>query len=143
MGGQIMDKMLIWESQYCVGLEGIDANRKNLFDKMNEFLSVLYSGNTLQELLKALDNLEKHIDDYFKYEESLQIRTKFLAYHVHIKDHDEFRYKLSELRVQLESNQINKTIILNLQHNIDDWWKNHILYWDSEFIKYIFSIGLY
>jgi hemerythrin len=136
-----MGNMLSWNSQYSVGVEKIDSQHKELFDRINILLNAMKLGNGKEEVINTLDFLEQYVNKHFMDEEQIQRDTKYSGYDIQHKQHDEFRYKLKELRIKFENDGINTSLVISTQKEMTDWWRNHITKLDSELGKHIINVN--
>lgn len=128
---------MIWSSKYSVGVEKIDTQHKELFNKINDFLNAMREGNGKAEVMKTLDFLEEYVNKHFRDEEQIQKNSQYPGYSVQHEQHEEFRNKLKALRTQLENEGIDSRLVIKTQKEMCDWWNNHITKLDSQLGKHL------
>ncbi len=136
-----MVKTEIWNSEYSIGVEKIDDQHKMLFMKLDDLLNAMRMRNNNVEIIRSLDNFERFVNRCFDDEEQIQRDIKYYGYRLQRQKHDEFRYKLQELRVQLENKIVDSRLIIKTENELTTWWIEHITNLDNELGKHLVTIS--
>jgi hemerythrin len=136
-----MVKTEIWNSEYSIGVEKIDDQHKMLFMKLDDLLNAMRMRNNNVEIIRSLDNFERFVNRCFDDEEQIQRDIKYYGYRLQRQKHDEFRYKLQELRVQLENKIVDSRLIIKTETELTTWWIEHITNLDNELGKHLVTIS--
>ena len=136
-----MVKTETWNSEYSIGVEKIDDQHKMLFMKLDDLLNAMRMRNNNVEIIRSLDDFERFVNRCFEDEEQIQRDIKYYGYRLQRQKHDEFRYKLQELRVQFENNIIDSRLIIKTENELTTWWIEHITNLDNELGKHLVTIS--
>ena len=136
-----MVKTETWNSEYSIGVEKIDDQHKMLFMKLDDLLNAMRMRNNNVEIIRSLDDFERFVNRCFEDEEQIQRDIKYYGYRLQRQKHDEFRYKLQELRVQLENKIVDSRLIIKTENELTTWWIEHITNLDNELGKHLVTIS--
>lgn len=107
-----------------IGLMEIDAQHREIFDKINELIHLLESGASKCVFVKNLVEFQKHILTHFRTEESLMIENNCKCYEHHKMQHEYFKdWIIDKLLHYREDNQIIEEIATFSKI----WMNNHIV----------------
>ena len=127
--------MFKWDDKYSVGNDILDKQHKELF----------FIGNNIKDTLK-----DKSFDKYDKIMNLISELYDYTVYHFenekvmmeglnkslsakHLKEHEEFTYKLMELKsLDIDGNQ--DEVLINALDFVANWVVGHILDTDKEYI---------
>jgi len=129
--------MLKWDDNLKVGVTAIDAQHKELYDKINDLLAAMSSGKGKTEILITLSFLEKYVVKHFSDEEKLQINSKYPGYSIQKKEHEAFKKRLTELKGGISNDTPGLATVLDVQKEMNLWWTHHITVLDMELGKYL------
>ena len=126
-----------WTPDYLIGVESIDDQHIELFDKIIDLLMAMKEGKGKEEVIKTLDFLEEYVIKHFDDEEEIQKKSNYPKYKEHHQQHEEFKNVLKRLRNTLETKGSSSNLAIEVQKEITQWWKLHILHSDKDLGNYL------
>ena len=130
---------ITWSPDLAVGVDEIDTQHKQLFERINALFDACNHGKGRLEIRKTIDFLEEYTETHFSTEESFMKRSAYPGMASHIRHHAQFRTNLAKLREQLDKDGPGIHIIILTNQMVIDWLKNHIRTLDREFGAYLIS----
>ena len=86
---------MIWKEKYAIGVEVIDRQHKELFERFNKFLRVVRSEQSMEEKIADIEETFNFMGEYviahFDSEEAVQRKYNFPEYERHRKIHGRFQ----------------------------------------------------
>ena len=131
---------MIWNQKWAVGVDKIDKQHKELFDRINRLMTAMKDGKGKDEVMSTLNFLEEYVVKHFNDEEELQIKNNYPKYETQHKEHEEFKASLKELRTLCETKGMSAVLVINVQKNMSDWWKKHIKELDMDLGNYLMKV---
>ena len=131
--------LLNWSNEFNVGIEKIDHQHKELFDRINVLLVAMREGKGKTEVINALNFLEEYVQKHFSEEEALQKSNNYPKHSIQHEQHEEFKKELIKIREKCEKGGLSTSIVLELQKRMTDWWRDHIITLDKDMGKFINS----
>ncbi len=133
---------LIWDdAKYASGFEEIDAQHKELFNRINELLTACttsegFSGQVAEEqALNMVDFLGKYVIEHFKCEEECMERHRCPLAAVNKVSHTKFLQDFTEIKEKIEREGLTRGIIVQLEGLLVGWITKHIQRVDAELRK--------
>lgn len=117
---------LNWDNNLSTGIESIDNQHKELFNRINLLVSSMKQGKGKDEVINTLNFLEVYVIKHFNEEEELQKKNNYPGYNVQHKQHEEFKNELKDLRKVFENTGVSALFVINTQQKMCQWWKTHI-----------------
>jgi hemerythrin len=121
---------LRWTSDLSVGVQEIDNQHKELFERINSLRTAMSLGKGRTEIGKTVKFLEEYVVEHFSTEEKYMSRYDYGAYLVHKAEHQAFIKDFSEFKKKLEGLEsqggITSFLTIDVQHRLVDWLLNHI-----------------
>ncbi|MDF2885594.1 MAG: hemerythrin-like metal-binding protein [Clostridiaceae bacterium] len=131
---------MLWDSKLAVGVDKIDNQHKELFNRINSLMDAMKEGKGKNEVMGTLDFLEEYVNRHFSDEEELQRKNNYPKIEIQHKEHEEFKMALKDLRMKLEEQGVSAMLAINLQQSMCGWWKKHIKELDMDLGKYLMSV---
>ena len=122
------------------GVDKIDAQHRELVDRINDILSMGERSISKEETEKTIDMLGTYIVKHFNDEEALQKETGYPKYDLHREQHQIYFAEFEKLKNEFNENGHSMEFTLHLNNSIISWIVKHIKTVDSEFGKYYNSI---
>ena len=119
------------------GVQSIDAQHRELIDRIN---AVTYAGQksfTKEETQKTLDLLDQYIIKHFSEEEALQKQAGFPKYDWHKGQHRLYIEEFKKLNREFVANGHSAKFTLTLSNSIIGWIVKHIKSADVELGKFL------
>lgn len=123
---------LIWDSRMTTGVDKIDNQHKELFDRINKLVTAMKSGKGKDEVINTLDFLEEYVIRHFNDEEELQKQNNYPKYEIQHKEHEELKKSLKELRKIFETTGVSAIFVITVQQKISSWCRKHIIELDKD-----------
>ncbi|OOM81849.1 bacteriohemerythrin [Clostridium puniceum] len=121
-----------WEEKWSVGVDKIDTQHQELFNRIDQLVTAMKTGKGKDEVIGTLDFLEEYVIKHFNDEEELQKKNNYPKYEIQHRGHEEFKDSLRELRRVFETTGISAIFVINVQQKISNWWRKHILELDRD-----------
>ncbi len=121
-----------WDKEYSVGVELIDNQHKELFNRANQLFDAMKVGKGKEEILETLKFLEKYVITHFAAEEEYMKKIKYKGFDVQHAQHEEFKKELTELKKAYETKGLAVNVVIATQKKIYDWLRNHIIVLDKQ-----------
>ena len=121
------------------GNKTIDAQHKELIDRIDQFVKVCEDGDGKVKAIKMLDYLSDYTDFHFSDEEKLQQEVSYPGYPQHKEKHEEFKKTIETLHTYLdELDGPNDAFVEQVKSKVVDWLFGHIETFDRSVAEYIF-----
>lgn len=121
-----------WSDIFKTHIEIIDEQHFKLIAIINELYSAYYKGTYSESINEIIGRLTECSVNHFDTEEKILDEIKFPAKENHILDHRRFKKVIDQFS---SSNDIQSDIAFyELFEFLNDWFMNHILVKDREFI---------
>ena len=127
---------LEWTQALSVGVEEIDAQHRELFDRAARLLEGIRGGEP-EELGALLDFLYRYAVEHFGAEEEHMRRTGFPGYARHKAEHDRFISDLLALAREHERKGAGAFMALKVNHWLTEWLRSHVSGTDAELGKFL------
>ncbi|WP_428897125.1 hemerythrin [Parelusimicrobium proximum] len=115
-----------WDPILETGNKEIDAQHKELFNKLNNIIAAYQDGRDTEELQKTLDFLVEYTVQHFHDEEKLQKLYSYPDYNRHKEYHEAFKKTVVELLRELKEKNYSKELTEKVITTVSDWLLNHI-----------------
>lgn len=116
-----------WLDQYSIGVETIDNQHKELFERINRLLSACAQGEGKKVLPEVLNFLGEYVVFHFSTEEKYMREFLYPDYTWHKKEHDSFVDTYKRFREEIEKEGTGVSAVIKTNRLVVDWLKNHIL----------------
>ena len=126
-----------WKENLSVGIDKIDNQHKELFDRMNKLILAMREGKGKGEVMDTLKFLEDYVVKHFSEEEELQKKNNYPKYNMQHEQHEGFKNQLKKLRENFESKGTSSLLVLNVQKEMSNWWTKHIITLDKDLGKFL------
>lgn len=127
-----------WNEDLAVGIEDIDDQHKELFNRFNKLLDACSSGSGKAEIGSTLLFLDEYVQVHFRDEEKLQVAHAFPDYPAHHEQHRIFVDKLESFKTEMLTTGATLSLTIATNTLLIDWLVNHISRMDrklGEFLK--------
>lgn len=121
-----IDRMALkWTPDMSTGIEYVDKQHQELFERVNELLRAILRGDGKEELLRILSFLEEYVKIHFKTEENYMNNYNNPLYELHKREHLLFAERFFEIKNRLLSNGVSSRVLLETARYLVDWLKDH------------------
>ncbi len=119
---------------FGTGVEKIDEQHQELFDRVNRLLEACASAQGAREIEPLMAFLGEYIEEHFAFEEAHMDATSCPAAAANKEAHDGFRLTYAALQKEVEAQDgvvDTARLLFQLQGTVCDWIVNHILHTDT------------
>ena len=127
----------LWKEEYKVGIDKIDEQHRQLFDKIEQLLEIAKSGDkrsNQQKCMEIIDFLVDYTVFHFNTEVALQRERKSVSYAQHVKIHTEFKNTVQAYKELLGKDFTAKTL-KSFIGTMLAWLVNHVCVCDRKILK--------
>ena len=117
---------LQWTQELSVGVEEIDSQHKELFDRINNLDSAMKQGTAKEEVVRLIEFLDQYVIIHFGAEEKYMVDYNYTGYALHKTKHDWFKKEFSDIRTRLEAGGVTPELIMLSNNLLISWFSNHI-----------------
>jgi len=117
---------LQWAQDLSVGVEEIDSQHKELFDRINSLDSAMKQGRAKDEVVRLIEFLDAYVIRHFGAEEKYMTHHDYAGYALHRAKHDWFKKEFSDIRKKLDVEGITPDLIVLSNNLLITWFSNHI-----------------
>lgn len=128
-----------FDESLVTGNEMIDAQHKELIDKINKLLDSCETGEGKVAAIKTLDFLADYTEFHFGEEEKLQAEIEYPGIEKHKEEHEKLRIVVKELYEMLEEEEgPSEAFVEQVNKNVIEWLYRHIKGFDTSVAEYKF-----
>lgn len=123
--------LLEWSDEYLIGVEELDFEHKDLFDRLNELHKELARHDDKAQIEDCLGEIHARVLAHFALEEKFMRDTNFPNYEQHKRQHDDFLEVIVEIIDEFRTGSelsYGDALEAQLQH----WIIHHITSSDQE-----------
>lgn len=129
----------VWDDSLRTGVELIDTQHKELFEKINNLLRTASEGKGGEELRKSFTFLSDYTVKHFSEEEEIQKKYKYPDHENHHKLHEAFKKTVWDLSVEWIKKGASAELVQEVQKKIGDWLVVHVKGQDIKLGAYLKS----
>lgn len=122
---------MVWSNSFSVGVEEIDQQHKELFNRTNKLLDASQAGRGKEVIQETMSFLEDYVQSHFSFEEGLMQKYRYPEFSTHKNLHENFTQNFLQLKKEAEEN-IGLLLVTKVNKTVVDWWINHILHVDKK-----------
>lgn len=128
---------ITWRKNYEVGIEKVDEQHKELFQKINNLLDACTNRKGREEVVETINFLEEYVDKHFSEEEQLQRDHAYPEYPRHKAAHEQFNRNFIELKKKLQQEGPTLQFVMQVNKVVVDWLVIHITNVDKAFGNFV------
>ena len=133
------DFNITFDDNLLTGNKTIDAQHKELIERIRSFAFACQNGDSKVKAVKMLDYLDEYTNFHFNEEEELQKKVDYPELDKHHQKHEEFKKTIQDLYEYLNdfegpTDQFSELI----KKNVIDWLFGHIKTFDRSVAEFIF-----
>jgi len=133
--------LLTWNENLSVKIKSIDDQHKRLIDMINQLQDAMSSGDSRSVLGEIFDGLLSYTAEHFEFERQLMVKHGYPESDDHLKEHDSFKQKVSDLHKQFVGSS-NFMIGVDVMKFLTDWLVNHIQGVDKNYSDFFIAKGV-
>lgn len=131
--------MIEWNSRLATGIDEIDDQHKELFNRVNLLMEACNVGKGREEVTRLLQFLSAYVRIHFESEEQIQMESGYPDYEEHKQAHRKFTQDIERLTHQFENEGANLVLVIETNQMVAAWLTNHISKKDRSLADYIRS----
>ncbi len=140
-------RQLEWQDDFSVGVQEIDNQHKKIIGFINSLNETLGTPDFVQTQMNILREMTDYAEYHFGTEEKYFDLFDYEDSAEHKKLHDVYEDKVGEFEKRLallDSDNINERTLfaLDLMGFLEDWWVQHILHSDKQYMACFKEHGL-
>ena len=122
---------IVWTSRLATGVDVLDAQHKDLIDRLRSLSESIRDGETKAELLQTFGFLETYVREHFSDEEIEFERLRCPEAELNRKGHQRFLQSFQALKARLQSEGPSEGLAQEIHHELGEWFVHHILLVDT------------
>jgi hemerythrin len=115
-----------WSPRLAVGVERIDSQHRELFDRVNRLLAAMESQRGEPEIRRMLSFLGGYVVSHFGTEEQLMQQHRYPDFPAHQRLHAEFVKDFVRLRERFDKQGPSAPLAIELNRRVCDWLIDHV-----------------
>lgn len=129
--------MVVWKDEYLIGVEQVDRQHRELFDRFHRLMDALTGGTARHELQETIVFLESYAEDHFCEEETLLREYHYPDADSHRTAHETFRQQLCGFRESLAEQGATNLLVIETVRTLFQWLVDHVCGMDRAFVSYL------
>ena len=115
-----------WDKEILTGNEKIDGQHREMFQRIDAFLTACNEGKGRAEVSRLLGFVGEYVRQHFDTEEELQRRHHYPEYTAHKEEHDGFVRSLRNLEKLLVAEGATLPLVIQTNQTLVHWLVDHI-----------------
>lgn len=126
-----------WYEDLAVGVDTIDDQHKELFQRFDALLQACNDGRGQEEIIRLFMFLNEYVATHFREEEKLQRDCGYPELQAHRQEHSHFIGKLNDLEKEVVSEGASLPVVIKTNNVMVDWLINHISKTDKKIGEFL------
>ncbi|BCS53974.1 bacteriohemerythrin [Geobacter sp. SVR] len=128
---------LAWDDTLTLGIDEIDSQHRELFDRFNALSQSFANGDRTHGLRDLLDYVNTYLKDHFPVEEEIMERHNYPKLQEHRNLHVDFLNEIKDLEAKINREGETHTLSLVVYKKLLQWMIRHIKNYDREMVVFI------
>jgi len=128
---------LLWSSALAVGIDEIDDQHRELFERINKMLDIIGRSGESKDMGQVMSFLEDYIVSHFAMEEGWMIRFNYPDFQQHKERHEGFSREFGLFKDRLAREGPSAFLAIQVESMLVEWWTNHIRTIDTALGKFL------
>jgi len=120
------NQLIEWNDSYLVGVDLIDEQHKELFNRINDLISANKENEGKDKIIETIEFLEDYTVKHFQDEEELQQKHEYPHYDTHKDLHDGFVQDIKDFREEFAAGDVNIASLMQFNKRITQWLVDHV-----------------
>ncbi|SES97790.1 bacteriohemerythrin [Paenibacillus sp. NFR01] len=137
---------MMWKEKYTLGVEMIDQQHMELFERVESFLIVLRSKDEweakVEKVKETLDFMKAYVVKHFHDEECYQREVHFPDCDRHCEIHAAFTAEVLEFVRMFEEQGFQEPLVQKFAGKLVAWLINHVAASDQKIADHIHRLGV-
>jgi hemerythrin len=121
-----MGRPVVWTPSLATGVDEIDSQHRQLFERANGFLDSLRQPERRGAIAEALAYLASYVRYHFATEEAHMARLGYPGRHQHQEEHRDYVRRLQALQSHFENEGDSAAVYLAIDSMIRTWLVDHV-----------------
>jgi hemerythrin len=128
--------MLSLSKDMETGVEKIDAQHRELINRINKLVAIGEQSASAEETKKTIDYMADYVVKHFSDEEAIQIKSNYPKYPEHKKKHTYYIEEFAKFKSEFAEKGSSMEFTMKLNNSLITWIVKHIKGDDVEFGKF-------
>lgn len=137
---------MLWKDKYALGMPVVDAQHKELFKRVEAFVTTLRSSAAWEEKVQRVNEtlafMKGYVVEHFRDEEAYQRRIGYPGYEAHKKIHDDMVNYVLGVSAEYERSGYNEQLMQQFAGKLLAWLINHVAAEDQRIADYVTKKGV-
>lgn len=125
----------MWKESYRIGIDIIDNQHIELFQRTDELLEAINSNADAQRFRETINFLKNYVVQHFHDEEEYQASIGYSELEIHKKAHSDFVKLVFEYEKRLEDSNYNIKVVKELAGTLTAWLIYHVADVDQKIVR--------
>jgi hemerythrin len=117
---------LVWEPHLAIGVAEIDAQHRELFERVNSLLDAMREHRGAAQVKLLLHFLGRYVIDHFDTEERLMREAGYPGHDLHRREHEGFAREFHEVARAFAEGGATPAVVVKLNVWLCDWLRRHV-----------------
>jgi hemerythrin len=139
------DYRMMWKEKYRIGIPLVDRQHKELFDRVEQFVTALRKdgewAEKLPEIKKTMAFMQNYVVDHFAAEEAYQKQIGYPEREQHHQIHQDFTNYVMQCAADFEKNGYPEQDVQKFAGKLLAWLINHVVATDLKMSRYVKKEG--
>ncbi len=134
---------MMWKDRYCIGVDRIDQQHKELFNRVYEFINVTNEStdwkDRVEKVKETINFMKEYVVYHFNDEEDLMEEINYPEIEAHIRIHKKFKAGINNYVDKLKSGDFDEETVQEFGGKIMTWLIFHVGHADQKIGEYVKS----
>lgn len=132
---------MMWKEIYRIGVDKVDAQHKELFQRVGDFLLAIKTAGKWEEKVakvkETLAFMQNYVVEHFADEEEYQREINYPGYEKHLKTHEEFKAEVNKYASKFAESGYDEEIAQEFGGKLMTWLIYHVAMEDQKIGEYV------
>ncbi|WP_324823959.1 hemerythrin family protein [Sinanaerobacter sp. ZZT-01] len=137
---------MLWKDKYELGVSLVDEQHKELFQRVENFVTTLRSSASWEEKVQrvneTLEFMNGYVVEHFRDEEAYQKHIGYPGYEAHKKIHADMVNYVMKVTSEYENSGFNEQLMQQFAGKLLAWLINHVAAEDQRIAAYAIEKGV-
>lgn len=137
---------MLWKDKYELGVERIDTQHKELFQRVDAFMHTLRSTasweDKVQKVNETLDFMKSYVVEHFADEEAYMRRISYPDFLIHQKLHADMVDYVLRVSLEYEKSGFDELLVQQFAGKLLAWLIHHVAAADQQVAAYAIEKGV-
>lgn len=137
--------MTMWKEKYRIGVEEIDNQHQELFNRVSDFIKTVRSEgdweDKLEKVKETLDFMKDYVVTHFDSEEEFQKKINYPYQEEHKQVHERFKGEIGKFADKFEKEGYDEELLQEFSGKLMTWLIYHVAGDDQKLGEFVESQG--